>query len=168
MSLTDIVSDGECYSKELERSFHVSVKKVTEDINALKFNTALASMMALINEIFEKNSINKFEFKTFITLLCPFAPHLCEELWQTAGFKGDMTYAPWPEYDESKTKLDNVEIAVQIMGKVRGKLVIPADAEQDTVMQMAKSDKRIGELLALKQIIKVIYVKGKLLNIVAK
>ncbi|MBP3480893.1 MAG: leucine--tRNA ligase [Clostridia bacterium] len=168
MSLADILCDGQGYSKELERIFHVTVKKVTEDIDALKFNTALASLMTLLNEIYDKNSINKTEFKTFITLLCPFAPHICEELWQLAGFEGDMTYAPWPRYDEDKTRLSEVEIAVQIMGKVRGRLVIPADADEAFVVDAAKKDERIGELLSGKQILKVIYVKGKLLNIVAK
>ena len=168
MSLADILCDGQGCSKELERIFHVTVKKVTEDIDALKFNTALASLMTLLNEIYDKNSINKTEFKTFITLLCPFAPHICEELWQLAGFEGDMTYAPWPRYDEDKTRLSEVEIAVQIMGKVRGRLVIPADADEAFVVDAAKKDGRIGGLLSGKQILKVIYVKGKLLNIVAK
>ena len=168
MSLADMLCNGNGYSKELERSFHVTVKKVTEDIDALKFNTALAALMTLLNEIYDKNSINKSEFKTFITLLCPFAPHICEELWQFAGFEGDMTYAPWPKFDEGKTKLSEVEIAVQIMGKVRGKLVIPADADEAFVVDAAKNDERIGAWLEGKQILKVIYVKGKLLNIVAK
>lgn len=168
MSLTDILTDGDGYSKELERSFHVTIKKVTEDIDALKFNTALASMMSLLNDIYDKNSINRAEYKTFITLLCPFAPHMCEEMWQIAGFDGDMTYAPWPAFDEEKTKLSEVEIAVQIMGKVRGKLTVPADADEGQVLEMAKSDDRLSALLAGKQIVKSIYVKGKLLNIVAK
>ena len=168
MSLTDILTEGGSYSKELERSFHVTIKKVTEDIDALKFNTALASMMSLLNDIYDKNSINRAEYKTFITLLCPFAPHMCEEMWQIAGFDGDMTYAPWPAFDEEKTKLSEVEIAVQIMGKVRGKLTVPADADEGQVLEMAKSDDRLSALLAGKQIVKSIYVKGKLLNIVAK
>ncbi len=166
MSLMDILTEGQGYSKELERSFHITIKKVTEDIEALKFNTALASMMTLINEIYDKNSINKTEFKTFITLLCPFAPHICEELWQLAGFEGDMTYAKWPVYDQSKTKLDQVEIAVQIMGKVKGKLTVPVDADESFVLEAAKSNERISSLLEGKQIVKSIYVKGKLLNLV--
>ena len=167
-SLTDIVTDGDGYSKELERSFHITVKKVTEDIDSLKFNTALAALMSLLNEITDKGAITKAELKTFITLLCPFAPHLCEELWSVSGFDGDMTYAPWPKFDESKTRMSEVEIAVQVMGKVRGKLLIPADADQDAVLEMAKADERISPWLDGKQILKVIYVKGKLLNIVAK
>lgn len=168
MSLMDILTEGQGYSKELERSFHITIKKVTEDIEALKFNTALASMMTLINEIYDKNSINKAEFKTFITLLCPFAPHICEELWQLSGFEGDMTYAKWPVYDQSKTKLDQVEIAVQIMGKVKGKLTVPVDADESFVLEAAKSNERISSLLEGKQIVKSIYVKGKLLNLVIR
>ena len=168
MSLMDILTEGQGYSKELERSFHITIKKVTEDIEALKFNTALASMMTLINEIYDKNSINKTEFKTFITLLCPFAPHICEELWQLAGFEGDMTYAKWPVYDQSKTKLDQAEIAVQIMGKVKGKLTVPVDADESFVLEAAKSNERISSLLEGKQIVKSIYVKGKLLNLVIR
>ncbi len=168
MSLLDILTDGDEISKDLEHSFHKTIKKVTEDIDALKFNTALASLMSLINDIFAKNSINRAELAAFITMLCPFAPHLCEEMWQLAGFKGDMTYAPWPSFDESKTVLNEVEIAVQILGKVRGKLIVMADADENTVMEQVKADERLSSMLEGKQIIKVIYVKGKLINIVAK
>jgi len=168
MSLLDILTDGDEISKDLEHSFHKTIKKVTEDIDALKFNTALASLMSLINDIFAKNSINRAELAAFITMLCPFAPHLCEEMWQLAGFKGDMTYAPWPSFDESKTILNEVEIAVQILGKVRGKLIVMADADENTVMEQVKADERLSSMLEGKQIIKVIYVKGKLINIVAK
>jgi len=168
MSLMDILGDGDGISKELERAFHVTIKKVTGDIDSLKFNTALAALMSLINDIFDKGSITRDELKIFITMLCPFAPHLCEEMWELAGFDGDMTYAPWPEYDESKTVLSEVEIAVQIMGKVRGKITVPADADEAAVMEIAKADERIASMLDGKQIIKTIYVKGKLLNIVAK
>ncbi len=168
MSLLDMVTEGEQFTSKLERSFHVTIKKVTEDIDALKFNTALATLMSLINEIYDAGSVNKAELRAFITMLCPFAPHLCEEMWQNAGFEGDMTYAPWPEFDESKTVLNEVEIAVQIMGKVRGKLVIPANADEKTVMDMVSADAHLSSLIEGKQIIKTIYVKGKLLNIVAK
>ena len=168
MSLMDMISDETGITKELERSFHVTIKKVTSDIDSLKFNTALATLMSLINDIYDKGSITRDELKVFITMLCPFAPHLCEEMWSMAGFEGDMTYAPWPEYDESKTVLDQIEIAVQIMGKVRGKLVIPAEATEADVLAAVNADEKLSEMLAGKQIIKTIYVKGKLLNIVAK
>jgi leucyl-tRNA synthetase len=168
MSLLDIVTDGDGIRKELERAFNVTIKKVTEDIDALKFNTALASLMSLINDICDTGSVTREELSVFIRMLCPFAPHLCEEMWQQAGFDGDMTYANWPEYDESKTVLSEVEIAVQILGKVRGKLVIPADATQDAVLDMVKADSHLASLLDGKQIVKVIYVPKKLINIVAK
>ncbi len=168
MSLMDMIGDGKGISKELERPFHVTIKKVTSDIDSLKFNTALAALMSLINDIYDKGTITREELKIFITMLCPFAPHLCEEMWSLAGFDGDMTYAPWPEYDEAKTVLSEVEIAVQIMGKVRGKITVPADADETAVMDIAKADERLASMLEGKQIIKTIYVKGKLLNIVAK
>ncbi len=168
MSLLDMLSDEEGISEKLERSLNITIKKVTDDIDSLKFNTALAALMSLINEIYDKGSVTRAELKAFITMLCPFAPHLCEEMWSLAGFEGDMTYAPWPTYDESKTVLSEIEIAVQIMGKVRGKLVVPADAECDDVMEIVKKDEKLFSLIDGKQILKTIYVKGKLINIVAK
>ncbi len=168
MELSDMIGEGEGISKELERAFHVTIKKVTGDIDSLKFNTALAALMSLINDIYDKGSVTRDELKIFITMLCPFAPHLCEEMWSLAGFTGDMTYAPWPEYDESKTVLSEIEIAVQIMGKVRGKITVPAEADESAVMAIVNADERLSQMLEGKQIIKTIYVKGKLLNIVAK
>ncbi len=168
MSLMDMISDEKGITKELERAFHITIKKVTDDIDSLKFNTALASLMTLINDIYDKGALSRDELKVFITLLCPFAPHLCEEMWELAGFTGDMTYAPWPVYDESKTVLSEIEIAVQIMGKVRGKITIAADADEAAVMQKVMADEKLASMLDGKQIIKTIYVKGKLMNIVAK
>ena len=168
MSLMDMIGEGNGFSKELERAFHITIKKVTEDIDALKFNTALAALMSLINDIYDKGSVTRDELKAFITMLCPFAPHLCEEMWELAGFEGDMTYAPWPAYDESKMVLSEIEIAVQIMGKVRGKVTVPADADESAVMAIVTADEKLASMLEGKQIIKTIYVKGKLMNIVAK
>ncbi len=168
MSLMDMVSDEKGITKELERAFHITIKKVTDDIDSLKFNTALASLMTLINDIYDKGSISRDELRVFITLLCPFAPHLCEEMWEMAGLPGDMTYAPWPVYDESKTVLSEIEIAVQIMGKVRGKVTVAADADESAVMEKVMADEKLKSMLEGKQIIKTIYVKGKLMNIVAK
>jgi len=168
MSLMDMVSDEKGITKELERAFHITIKKVTDDIDSLKFNTALASLMTLINDIYDKGSISRDELKVFITLLCPFAPHLCEEMWEMAGLPGDMTYAPWPVYDESKTVLSEIEIAVQIMGKVRGKVTVAKDADESAVMEKVMADEKLKSMLEGKQIIKTIYVKGKLMNIVAK
>ncbi len=167
-NLLDILVDGDEISKELERSFHLTIKKVGDDIEHLKMNTALATLMSLINEITAKGSINRKELEIFIKMVYPFAPHLGEEMWATAGFEGDMTYAPWPQYDEAKTKASEVEIAVQVLGKIKGRVTIPAEAEQDAVLEIVRADEKIGGLLEGKSIVKVIYVKGKLINLIIK
>ena len=167
-NLLDILVDGDEISKELERSFHLTIKKVGDDIEHLKMNTALATLMSLINEITAKGSINRKELEIFIKMVYPFAPHLGEEMWATASFEGDMTYAPWPQYDEAKTKASEVEIAVQVLGKIKGRVTIPAEAEQDAVLEIVRADEKIGGLLEGKSIVKVIYVKGKLINLIIK
>ena len=167
-NLLEILCEGDEISKELERSFHLTIKKVGDDIDHLKMNTALASLMSLINEITAKGSINKKELEIFIKMLYPFAPHLGEEMWQQAGFAGDMTYAPWPAYDESKTKASEVEIAVQLLGKLKSRIMIPAEASEDEVVALVKADEKMIPLLEGKNIVKVIYVKGKLINLIVK
>ncbi len=167
-NLQEIVTEEEGYSKELESEFHKTIKKVGEDIEQLKFNTAIAAMMALINKIYEKKSITRGEFATFVQLLNPFAPHMTEEMWQRAGFEGQLAYHPWPEYDEAKCVDDVVEIAVQINGKLKGRVQIAADADQDTALAAAKADEKVARELEGKNIVKEIYVKGKIVNIVAK
>ena len=167
-NLLEILCEGDEISKELERSFHLTIKKVGDDIDHLKMNTALASLMSLINEITAKGSINKKELEIFIKMLYPFAPHLGEEMWQQAGFEGDMTYAPWPAYDESKTKASEVEIAVQLLGKLKSRIMIPAEASEDEVLALVKADEKMIPLLDGKNIVKVIYVKGKLINLIVR
>ncbi len=167
-NLLDILVDGDEISKDLERSFHLTIKKVGDDIEHLKMNTALASLMSLINEITAKGSINRKELEIFVKMVYPFAPHLGEEMWETAGFEGDMTYAAWPTYDEAKTKASEVEIAVQILGKIKGRVMIPAEAEQDAVLEIVRADEKLASLLEGKNIVKVIYVKGKLINLIVK
>ena len=167
-NLLDILVDGDAISPELERSFHLTIKKVGDDIDHLKMNTALASLMSLINEISAKGSINKKELEIYIKMLYPFAPHLGEEMWSAAGFEGDMTYTPWPVYDEAKTKASEVEIAVQVLGKIKGRVMIPAEATEDEVMTIVRADEKIGALLEGKNVVKVIYVKGKLINLIVK
>ena len=167
-NLLDILVDGDEISKDLERSFHLTIKKVGDDIEHLKMNTALAALMSLINEIGAKGSINRKELEIFVKMVYPFAPHLGEEMWETAGFEGDMTYAPWPQYEEAKTKASEVEIAVQVLGKIKGRVMIPAEAEQDAVLEIVRADEKIGGLLEGKSIVKVIYVKGKLINLIIK
>ncbi len=162
------VVDGDEYSAELEASFHKTIKKVTEDIEALKFNTAIVVMMALLNEIGDKGSVNKAELKTFLTILSPFAPHLCEELWQQHGFEGMLANGKWAEYDESKTVDKSMNIPVQINGKLRATVVVPADAEQADILAAAKADEKIKSYIDGKQIVKEIYVKGRMVNLVIK
>ena len=167
-SLADIVTDGEEYSKELESNFHRTVKKVSEDIETLKMNTAIAAMMALVNDISAKGSLTRGEWKTFLILLNPFAPHITEELWELAGFEGMLSAAKWPEFDEEKCKDREIEIVVQLSGKIKAKLMVAADASKEEVLAAAKEEKKISAELEGKQIIKEIYVPGKLVNIVAK
>ncbi len=168
-ALQDILTDGEEYSKELESNFHKAIKKVSDDIENIKFNTAIAALMALINDIAAKGSINKQELRTFTILLNPFAPHITEEIWSLCKLgDGMVAQQSWPEYDESKCKDDSVEIAVQVNGKIKTRLTIAADAPKDEVLSMAKGDSKVAPLLEGKNIVKEIYVPGKLVNIVAK
>ncbi len=167
-NLLEIVKDGEEYSKELEVSFHKAVKKVSEDIENMKFNTAIACLMTLLNEIYDKGSITKGELKTFIKLLDPFAPHVCEEIWSEIGGEGLLAVAEWPEFDEAKTVDATIEVPVQICGKLRATVTIAKDATADDAISAAKADEKVQEFLAGKSIIKEIYVPGKIINIVAK
>ena len=166
--MLDIVTDGDAYSKELESAFHKTVKKVSNDIETLKYNTAIAALMTLTNEIYAKGVINKAELKTFITLLNPIAPHITEEIWEVAGFEGMLNETSWPIYDEAKCVDNEVEIAVQINGKVREKLVIPAEATQEEAIAAAKSNEKIAAAIDGMTIVKELYVKGRLVNIVVR
>ncbi len=168
MSLMDIVTDGDSYGR-LEKSMHKTIKKVTEDIEEMKFNTAIAALMSLVNEIYEQGSITRKALNDFILLLSPFAPHLAEEMWQMNGNAVDITAsASWPKFDLAKTVDNEIEIPVQVNGKLKGRLVIPMDAQQDDVVAAAKADEKISASLADKNIFKVIYVKNKMLNFVVK
>lgn len=165
-NLQEKVKDGNEYSPEHEALMHKTIKKVTYDIDNLKANTAIASMMTLVNE-FSQKGCNKAELKTLTILLNPFAPHVTEEMWQVMNFGGMVNEAQWPTYDEEKTKENSVEIVIQVMGKVRSKLTIPVDMSKDEVLAAAKADAKIAELLDGKEIKKEIYVPGKLVNFVA-
>lgn len=166
--LLDIISDETGYSKELEVSFNKTIKKVSQDIENLKFNTAIAAMMALINEIYSKGSVTKDEFKAVITMLNPFAPHMTEELYQLAGFDGMLNQQSWVTYDESKCKEDTVEIVVQVNGKIKAKLMVSVDMSKDDLLAIAKANEKVSEAIADKQIVKEICVPSKLVNIVVK
>ncbi len=160
---------GDAMRPELESAFHKTIKKVGEDIETLKFNTAIAAMMSLINDIYAAGSVTKEELKTFTVLMSPFAPHAAEEVWEQAKLgSGFASVAPWPEYDESKCIDEAVEIAVQINGKVRDKIMVPVDIDQAGALALAKNSAKIMPLIEGKSIVKEIYVKGKLVNIVAK
>ncbi len=168
-NLQEILVDGDEFSKELSSSFHKTIKKVTEDIEALKYNTAIAALMTLLNAIYTKGSINKAELKALLLLVNPFAPHVTEEMWETCGYGKMMASdGEWPTYDEAKCIDETIEIVVQINGKIRAKLNVPADIEQADAVAAAKADEKVAAELDGKNIIKEIYVKGKLVNIVAK
>ena len=162
------IAKGSGATPELESSFHKTVKKVSDDIEEMKFNTGIAALMTLINEIYDHGSLTVDELKTFVSLLCPYAPHLCEEIWEKCGGKGLLSLGGWPEFDEAKTVDETVEIAVQICGKLRATITIPRDADKDEAIAAAKADARVAEQLAGKNIVKEIYVPGRIVNIVAK
>ncbi len=166
--LRELLTDGDSYSPKFETKMHQTIKKVSGDFENLKFNTAIAALMALLNDFYAAGSINKAEFATFITLLNPVAPHITEELWESAGFEGYIYQTKWPEYDEAKTVERTVEIAVTVNGKVRGKVVIELDEDEESVKSKAHEAAGVKKFLDGKNIIKEIYVKNKILNIVAK
>ena len=168
-NLQEILTDGDEYSKELMSAMHKTVKKVSEDIEQMKYNTAIAALMTLLNKIYENGKINRAELKTLIILVNPFAPHVTEEMWANCGY-GEMPAkdAKWPSFDEAKCVDSTVEIVVQINGKIRARLSVPTDIESDKAIALAKKDEGIAAALEGKNIIKEIYVKGKLVNIVAK
>lgn len=168
-NLQEKLIDGDEVRPELECSIHKTIKKVSEDIENIKFNTAIASLMALMNDINAVGSINKKEYAIFSILLNPFAPHVTEEIWSTCNLGDGMVVdQPWPEYDESKCKANEIEIAVQVNGKIKTKLMIPAEAEQAEVIALAKADENVKKSVEGMNIIKEIYVKGRLVNIVVK
>ena len=166
-NLQEIVADGDGYSSDLEALMHKTIKKVTEDIDNLKCNTAIAAMMTLLNKVYEKKSITRAELRDLTIMLNPFAPHVTEELWEKMDFGGAVHDAKWPEYDESKTVENSVEIVLQIMGKVRSRMTIPVDMPKDEVIALAKADEKIAAAIEGKTIKKEIYVPNKLVNIVA-
>ena len=165
-NMLDLVEDGEEYSKDLEVSIHQTIKKVSEDYENLKFNTAIASLMSLSNEMRSIGKITKADFRTYLILLNPVAPHLTEELWELAGFDGMLNQTTWPSYDEKKLVLDEFEMPVQINGKMRGKVLMAMEASEEDAISAAKSDSNIFNHLDGKEIRKIIYVPGKILNIV--
>ncbi len=166
--LQDCLTDSEAYSDDLKVSVNQTIKKVTEDFEKMKFNTAIAQMMTLVNEIVQKGSITKGEYKTLLLLLSPVAPHICEEIWQEQGFGAPVYTQPWPGYDEKYLVRDEVEIAVQINGKVKGKLMVPVTLTREEAQATLPGSEQVKRLVGDKQIVKCIYVPGRLLNLVVK
>ncbi len=166
-ALTDLVK-GKGVTPKLESAFHKTIKKVSEDIEDMKFNTAIAAMMTLLNTIYEVGTLTVDELKTLLKFLCPFAPHLCEEMWETLGETAFLSTTAWPAWDEAKTVDAEIEIAVQVSGKLRATITIVADATKEEAIAAALADERIQTAIAGKNVVKEIYIPGKIVNIVAK
>ena len=167
-ALQDKVVDSDEYSDKLRSLMHKTIKKVSDDIESMKFNTAIAAMMTLLNEIYNVGSITKKEFRDLLIILNPFAPHVTEELYQMIGCEGVLDEQEWVTYDEALCKDDTIEIVCQINGKVKSKLTIPTDAAKDDVIALAKADEAIVKATEGKNIVKEIYVPNKLVNLVVK
>ncbi len=153
---------------EVEKALHKTIKKVTSDIEAMKFNTAIAAMMTLLNDIYDAGGADKETLKVFTLLLCPFAPHLAEECWAELGGEGLASLAPWPKYDEEKIKDDSITVAVSVLGKFQATVTVPVDADEDTVFAEAMKLDKVAARVAGKEVFKRIYIKGKMLNILCK
>ncbi|NLP26354.1 MAG: leucine--tRNA ligase, partial [Clostridiales bacterium] len=167
-ALQDCLIDGDDYRDELKTKFHKAIKKVTEDIESLKFNTAIATMMALLNDIYTIGTVNKKEYRDLLIMLNPFAPHITEELYEIIGYDGVLNQQSWVKYDEELCLEETVEIVIQINGKVRERIVIGMDLKQEEVLNIAKKEPKIAEALSGKSIIKEIYVQNKLVNFVVR
>ena len=166
-ALAEKVQDGDAYSKEHEVLMHRTIKKVGEDADNLKANTAIAALMTMLNEFYDKG-VNKAEYMTFLTLLNPFAPHITEELWQQMGGEGLLSVAPWPVYDEAKTVEDTVEVAVQVNGKLKCTIKLPADCDKQLAIDTALAEEKVQNAVEGKQMVKQIVVPGKIVNLVVR
>ena len=166
-ALADKVQDGDTYSEQHEVLMNRTIKKVGEDADNLKANTAIAALMTMLNEFYDKG-VNKVEYKTFLALLNPFAPHITEELWQQLGETGLLSVAPWPTYDEAKTVESTVELAVQVNGKLKCTIKLAADADKQTAIDTAMAEEKVQHAIEGKQIVKQIVVPGKIVNLVVK
>lgn len=165
--LADKVQPGEAYSKEHEVLMHRTIKKVGDDADNLKANTAIATLMSMVNAFYDKG-VNRAEYKTLLKLVCPFAPHITEELWQQLGEEGLLSVAPWPEYDENKTMEDSIEIAVQVNGKLKSTIKLSVDCEQQAAIDAALADEKVQRAVEGKTMVKQIVVKNKIVNLVVR
>ena len=166
--LNGIVRDGKGYTPSMETAFHQTIKKVSSDYDAMKFNTAIVALMTLINRIYDEGSLTKKELSDFLILLNPVAPHMTEEMWEMNGFDGMLCEQKWVEYDEAKTVESTIDIPVSVCGKLRGVISVPADADKDTVIAAAKADEKVQSFISGKTIVKEIFVPGRMVNIVVK
>ena len=166
--LNGIVRDGKGYTPSMETAFHQTIKKVSSDYDAMKFNTAIAALMTLINRIYDEGSLTKKELSDFLILLNPVAPHMTEEMWEMNGFDGMLCEQKWVEYDEAKTVESTIDIPVSVCGKLRGVISVPADADKDTVIAAAKADEKVQSFISGKTIVKEIFVPGRMVNIDVK
>ncbi len=166
--MTSMVNDIKGYSKDMEIAMHKTIKKVSHDFETLKFNTGIAALMTLANDFYHKGSITVDEFRTFLILLNPVSPHITEELWVQQGYEGMLNQASWPEYDEDKTVEETIEIVVQVNGKIRHKMMIAADLDRDAMQKAAMEDSNVKALVKGKNVVKVIAIPGRLVNIVVR
>jgi len=166
-NLAEVPLEGDSFSKANEAEIHKAIKKVSEDIESMKFNTAIATLMSLVNTFYE-NKPTRGDIKALILMLSPFAPHFADELWEIQGYKGYACLQPWPKYDEAKTIDAEKEIAVQVGGKLKTTVIIPVDADDETVKAVACRDEKIARLLEDSEIVKTIVVKNKLINLILK
>ncbi|MBQ4437072.1 MAG: leucine--tRNA ligase [Clostridia bacterium] len=166
--LQEILNDSEAVSEDMLVPVHQTIKKVTEDYEAMKFNTAIAQMMSLVNAIYQKGSITRGELKALLLILSPVSPHICEEIWERCGFGAPLHHQPWPAWDERYLIADSIEIAIQINGKVRGKLMTPSNMTREEGLAQLPGKEEVQKLVAGRQIVKTVFVPGRLLNIVVK
>ena len=166
-NLQDMAVDSMDYSEANVAEIHKAIKKVSDDIEAMKFNTGIATLMALVNS-FYANGLTKGDLKALVLMLSPVAPHICEEMWQNLGGEGLVCQQKWPEYDESKTVASAVQLAVQIGGKMRGNIQVPTDSEQDAVVNAVLADAKLSKYTENMDIVKVILVKNRLVNLILK
>ena len=166
-NLADQVKEGDTYSKDNEALVHKTIKKVSDDIENMKFNTAIAALMTLTNQFYDKG-VNRAEFQTLLLLLSPFSPHIVEELWERFGLEGMACTSSWPAYDESKTIASEVTIAVQVGGKLKATVTVPMNSDQEAVLEVVKAEPKIAKLMEGKNLVKVIHVPNKLMNLILK
>ena len=166
-NLAEQVTPAEAYGKENEALLHKTIKKVSDDIENMKFNTAIAALMTLTNQFYDKG-VNQAEFRTMLQLLSPFAPHMADELWERFGWEGMASTSAWPAYDESKTVASEVTIAVQVGGKLKGTVSVPVDSDDQTCVDAALALDKVAKMLETMTVVKTIVVKNKLVNVVMK